>query len=224
MFTENAIDWYGRGDCIYLNNSALTVYDNRFHHDGLNDAIHIYGDVVSIENNHIQHSGWADGWSNICADSCVVTVKGNHFEDGGGYIDLDNCTALVRADYFLEWYKLASGGGVYRLNSETDVEFNYFKLVDDGVVDWHASTGSIKRNVIMASQGRSMDRAARAVNIDNGAQPVIQNNTFYENQVSDGSCPSAADIHIDGSFAVITACISVNWTAVDRSVVCGSPP
>lgn len=220
--TANGGSW-GFGSGIFVGNSTASIYDNRFNSTVFDwvEAIYVIGGTVSIENNDITGYGWVDGLSNIIADSSDVTLAGNRFKESGGCVRLNYCTGTVRANHFLDSYSMVADGGVTSFNSAVDIEYNYFDHVRDGAVDWHGSTGTIKRNVINGTPVRPLDSGARAIDL-NGTPPEITNNTFYENGIIEGAT-SGADIHVNGGDGMVAnGCIFVNSTAVDLAIMCGS--
>jgi hypothetical protein len=231
-FTDNEImgtqGYWGYGHALFIRNSFAIVYDNRFECTGFSylEVIYILSGSVSVESNSFYGCGWVDGLSNIIADSSEVTIAGNLFENSGGCVWLNDCTGLVRSNHLMDSYHMVAGSGVQVFDSEVDIEYNYFERAREGAIDWHNSSGTIRRNVVTGSRGRSLDYGARAVYIADGTLPAIYCNTFYENEVfkSGGACISAGDIHFESEFGVAYNCIFVDSVAVDCSVVCGPAP
>jgi hypothetical protein len=208
-----AASQYG-ASCIYVFDSDVSIYDNAIHGNEYLAPVVVGASTVLLSNNRFNNNGWADGYSTVRADTSDVTAIGNRFADGGGSLLFFDCTATVRANHFTDCYQLARGGGVDTYDSDADVEFNYFERVGDGAIDWTRSTGNIRRNVIAWSPVRSLDYAARAINIDDGTKPTISNNTFYENDIVDPPYLSAADIQVDAESAPIAGCLFVNFVRV----------
>jgi hypothetical protein len=225
-FIDNEIPGgsYSYGSYIDIRNSSACLYDNQIVKEAWDAlaAVYMHKSTVSIECNKLIGNGWVDGETFIHGDSSDVTVAGNHFMQTGGGVQLNDCTGTIRANHFFECVRWLNGGGVYSINSEADVEFNYFERVTDGAIDWaNGSTGTIQRNVITGSRIRPLDSGARAVSMDE-AGATICGNTFYENEVEEPPYnSSAADVQGAGS---IYGCMFVNSTAVDYSVVCEPPP
>jgi hypothetical protein len=220
--------YWGYGHAMFIGNSYATVYDNRFecYNFSFVEVIYILSGAVSIESNSFLGCGWVDGLSNIIADSSDVTITGNYFENSGGCVWLNDCTGAVRSNHLIDNYHMVAGSGVQAFDCEIDIEYNYFERAREGAIDWHNSSGTIRRNVVTGSRIRSLDSGARAVYIASGAQPDIYCNTFYENEVIGigGECQSAGDINFDSEFGIAYNCLFVDSVAVDCSVVCGPAP
>ena len=221
--TSNDVGFSGPGAGLYLNNSTATIYDNLINLNEWTDAMYAFGGTISIVANRFVGNGWVDtGWNDINIESGTAIIVGNRFEDSGGCVQLVSSSAAIRANHLMDSYRLVFGSGIYLYDSNATIDYNYFERMSDGVIDWGGgSTGSIARNVIAWTSFRPLDSAARAIQIDDGTYPTIENNTFYENYASYPS-ESANDIDSWGNTLDVSECIFVSSVAVENAMKCGA--
>ena len=211
-----------RGGVLYAIHSRPTFVGNRLHENkspymGIG-IVYLLHSEARIVGNTFNRNGWsfADG-GGVYADSSDVTIVGNSFIRSYGWlsgaIGLFDCSGVIESNYFSHSSGSLDGGAVYFERSAGRVRFNYIDHCAGGGVDWLRSSGRVSNNIIAYTRDASM---IRGVGLDvEGAFPLTEFNTFYENEGS----YAATDVYSKG-WVELSRCLIVNTTDLENSIWC----
>lgn len=161
---------------IWLTGSSATITNNDFHDNYAADggAVHCeYGASPVIANNHIHHNtaNYGGGLRGHFGSGNSPTIRNNVIEynsafDTGGGIAVNNGSPVIE---------------------DNIVRFNQTNGAGGGIHVWHAGGGTVelRRNLIVFNVGGK----GGGIGIS-GGHPIIENNTLWANNASQGGAIS----------------------------------